>query len=469
MKQLKIFCIGAFFAFGFVGLITSKSGLVQTAGAYPSGPPAGFSGAPDESSCDACHFGSTPVGQFAILNAPANYNPGQTYQIKVRHTTADTTRMRWGFEMTTLAGQTPAGSFGNIGSDTQIINANGRSYIEHTLAGTFQGVGSSATWTFNWTAPATNVGPVGLYAAGNQANNDETPGGDQIYTASVVIQPPLAPVVAPYDFDGDHKTDLSIFRPGPGEWWYSKSSNGGNAAAQFGAGTDKITPGDFTGDGKADFAFFRPSTGFWFVLRSEDFSFYSFPFGTSTDVPAPADYDGDGKMDAAVYRPSTNTWFINNSGGGTTITTFGTAGDVPVAADYDGDGKADIAIYRPSLGQWWIARSSGTTIAYTFGTNTDRPVPGDYTGDHKADVAFWRPSTGTWFILRSEDNSFYSFPFGTSTDIPVPGDYDGDGKIDAAVYRPSNNLWFANTATAGVIIQPFGQAADIPVPNAYVR
>ncbi len=272
------------------------------------------------------------------------------------------------------------------------------------------------------------------------------------------------------DFDGDGKTDISIFRPGPGEWWYLKSSNGGNAAAQFGASTDKIVPGDYTGDGKSDFAFYRPSTGTWFVLRSEDFSFYSFPFGNSTDVPMPADYDGDGKTDAAVFRPSTNTWYIfRSSDNGTTITTFGAAGDVPVAADYDGDGKDDIAIYRPSSGQWWIMRSTAGLIAATFGTSTDKCVPGDYTGDGKADMAFYRPSTGEWFILRSEDFSFFSFPFGTTGDIPSPGDYDGDGKLDSAIFRPSTNTWFLNRSTAGVQITTFGANGDISVPNAYVR
>ncbi len=274
---------------------------------------------------------------------------------------------------------------------------------------------------------------------------------------------------APFDYDGDDKTDLSVFRPGPGEWWYLKSSTGGNAAAAFGTSTDRIAPGDYTGDNKTDFAFWRPSTGQWFVLRSEDFSFYAFPFGASTDTLVPADYDGDNKTDAAVFRPSTNTWYIQKSTGGTDIIGFGASGDKPAVGDFDGDGKADIAIYRPASGQWWIRRSSDAgVVAYAFGTSTDRPVQGDFTGDGKADAAFFRPSTGEWYVLRSENLTFYAFAFGTSGDTPVPGDYDGDNKIDAAVFRSSNSTWYANRSTAGVLIQTFGIAADIPTPSAYV-
>ena len=277
---------------------------------------------------------------------------------------------------------------------------------------------------------------------------------------------------ASFDFDGDTKTDLSIFRPAPGEWWINRSSDGGNFATQFGSSTDKIVPADYTGDGKTDVAFWRPSSGQWFVLRSEDSSFFAFPFGASGDTPVPADYDGDGKADAAVFRESSLTWFIQKSSGGTDIIGFGAAGDKPVVADYDGDGKADIAIYRPNGAngaEWWIRRSSnGSVFATQFGTASDKPVQGDYTGDSKADVAFFRPSNGNWFILRSEDFSFFAFPFGTNGDIPVAGDYDGDGKFDAGVFRPTNQTWYVQRSTAGTLIQQFGIAGDLPTPNAFV-
>ena len=273
---------------------------------------------------------------------------------------------------------------------------------------------------------------------------------------------------AAFDFDGDQKTDIGIFRPAPGEWWINRSSSGTTFAVQFGQTTDKLAPADYTGDGKADLAFFRPSTGFWFVLRSEDSSFYSFPFGASGDIPAPADYDADGRADAAVFRPSTATWYVSRSTGGTQITQFGAPNDVPAVADYDGDGKADIAIWRQSLGQWWINRSALGTIAYTFGNSIDKPVQSDFTGDGKADVALFRPASGEWFVLRSENQSYYSFPFGASGDTPAPGDFDGDGKLDAAVFRPSNSTWFVNKSTGGNLIQSFGQAGDVPVPAAFV-
>jgi len=283
----------------------------------------------------------------------------------------------------------------------------------------------------------------------------------------------VVPNFAKFDFDGDSKTDIGIYRPNGSsgsEWWLQRSSDGSSFATQFGAPTDRVAAADYTGDGKTDVAFWRPSTGFWYVLRSEDQTFYAFPFGANGDVPVPSDYDADGKADVGVFRPTDNTWYIQRSSdNGTTIQQFGTAGDVPVNADYDGDSKADIAIYRPSAGQWWLSRSTAGNIAYQFGSPTDKTVVGDYTGDGKADVAFWRPSTGEWFILRSEDSSFFGFPFGTNGDTPVPGDYDGDGRNDAGVFRSSNSTWYINRTTAGTLIQQFGATGDVPLPSAFVR
>lgn len=277
------------------------------------------------------------------------------------------------------------------------------------------------------------------------------------------------PQKAPFDYDGDLRSDVAVFRPNTGYWWILRSADGSASGTVFGLSTDIVTPGDFTGDGKDEIAVFRPSNGTWYFLRSEDNSFYAIQFGTNGDIPVPADYDGDTFTDVAIYRPSTNLWAINKSSGGTDYYTFGTSGDKPVQADYDGDGKSDIAIYRPSTGQWWIQRSRQGILGISFGIATDKPVPGDYTGDGKADIAVFRPSQGTWYFLRSENSSFYAQAFGLSSDVPAPGDFDGDGKFDVAVFRPEMGTWYMNRSLQGFSSVQFGAFGDIPIPSSGVR
>src|SRR5438552_6993613 len=98
VKKIKACTVFFFLAFGIASL-TINDRFVQTVESFSTGPPAGVTGAPGETTCAKCHFSNPGPGQFNILDAPSVYNPGQTYQIQVRHTTTDTTRRRWGFEM----------------------------------------------------------------------------------------------------------------------------------------------------------------------------------------------------------------------------------------------------------------------------------------------------------------------------------------------------------------------------------
>ena len=281
-----------------------------------------------------------------------------------------------------------------------------------------------------------------------------------------VVQTPAHLLMPQSDFDGDGKTDVSVFRPSSATWYLQRSQDG-FAAYQFGASTDAITPADFTGDGKSDIGVFRNGT--WYVLRSEDTTFFAAAFGASGDIPAPADYDADGNADLAVYRPSQGVWYILQSDAGFRAVSFGIAEDKPAIGDYDGDGKSDIAVFRPSTNVWYRLHSSnGAFSAVQFGLAGDRVVPADHTGDGKADVAVFRPSNGTWYILRSENAAVTSAPFGTVGDVPAPGDYDGDGRADLAVYRPSQGTWYMQQSTSGFAAVAFGTAEDKPAPAAFV-
>ncbi|GEM_PF-1321282 len=288
---------------------------------------------------------------------------------------------------------------------------------------------------------------------------------------TVAVQGPAAPTAirSRADFDGDGRTDLSVFRSSEANWYVNRSTTG-FTSANFGQTTDTTVPGDWDGDGKADMAVFRPvdplGTPDFYIFQSGTSTLTTREWGAPGHIPVVGDYDGDGRTDAATFIPSLNQWWILNSAGGTTVVPFGAAGDIPVPADYNGDTRTDIAIYRPSSNQWWISNSGGGVVVATFGASGDKPVPADYDGDNRDDIAIYRPSGGQWWVLQSSNGTATAATFGNSTDIPVPGDYDGDGKDDRAIYR--NGEWWLDRSTAGLVVASFGLANDTPIPARYI-
>jgi uncharacterized delta-60 repeat protein len=288
---------------------------------------------------------------------------------------------------------------------------------------------------------------------------------------SVVPDKPL------FDYDGDGKADLSVFRPSTGFWYIARPTGVPSQnfdAVQFGVSGDLPVPADYDGDGKTDVAVWRPSDGVWYLMQSTA-GFRAAQFGANGDIPVPGDFDGDGKANLAVFRPSTGSWYIARASGipsqNFDSVPFGANGDKPIAgADFDGDGKSDVAVFRPSDGNWYRLNSSNNQfVGIHFGIAEDKPVASDYDGDGKTDLAVWRPSDGVWYRINSGTDTFTATQFGASQDRPAPADYDGDGKADLAVFRPSEGNWYLLRSTQGFMGVQFGASGDVPTPNSFVR
>lgn len=334
--------------------------------------------------------------------------------------------------------------------------------------------GGSATFgsTFGTTGSALN-GTWSLYVVDDAGGDTGAINGGWTLTVegqdyACSVGPPTAAEESRADFDGDGRSDLSVYRPSNGGWYLNRST-AGFTGITWGLENDVLVPGDYDGDDKTDTAVFRASNtagaADFYILNSNGFTLAGYEWGSVGDIPVVGDYDNDNKDDVAIYRPSTGTWYIIKSTGGVTVTTYGgQAGDVPMVADWDGDGKADLSYRRGTV--FNATLSNGGTVSVDFGASTDMIVPADYDGDDKDDIAVWRPSDGTWRVRRSSNSTTTTFAFGLSGDIPVPGDYDGDGTDDYAVYR--NGTWYVQRSTGGFFAAPFGLSTDKPVAKAYI-
>lgn len=190
-------------------VVVALAGGATLAYSYAEGPPVSRTGAIavggilSEGLCTSCHttFASDvndPNGLLQILDLPQVYEPGATYPVRVRlgfvHPVTDTLPFHWGFELTCARADSgmSAGAF-VVTPDLQVRpGAAGtawktRRYVEHGIASLHEGETGPVEWTFQWTAPATNVGKVYFFAAGNAANGDLLPTGDHIFTADTAV------------------------------------------------------------------------------------------------------------------------------------------------------------------------------------------------------------------------------------------------------------------------------------------
>jgi len=225
--------------------------------ASASGPDPGYTGAPGDSplACASagCHTSSPnggPInaaggGVTATFSSGANYTPGQAVTITV--SVSDPVNKTYGFQMTArLASNLSKGQAGTFtpGTGTFVLcedntirrttckAASPIEFIEHVQPAT-------APWTFTWMPPATAVGDVAFYVAGNAVNNNAlNDGGDHAYTASFVLHPVGSNPIKPAITSVNSATDFGAFSNfSPGTWLEVKGTNLSATTRQW-AGAD---------------------------------------------------------------------------------------------------------------------------------------------------------------------------------------------------------------------------------------
>ena len=302
------------------------------------------------------------------------------------------------------------------------------------------------------------------------------------------------------DLDNDRQSDLTVWRPDSGQWFWLKSRTAFGTtdigAKQWGNSAlgDVPLSADMDGDGIMDLVVWRAGTGEWYWLTSSTGYAYGssrsqqWGSGTENDIPLPGDIDGDGKADLIVWRPSSGTWFALLSSTGydpafALSKQWGNAGlgDTPMLGDFDGDGLADLTVWRASTGTWhWLTSSSVYDYAVSgqrqWGNSGlgDIPLVADIDGDGVTDLMVWRASTGTFFWLTAVSGFDYAaarekqWGSQAQSDVPMLGDMDGDDIADLIVWRPGSGTWFWLTAASGFSYasqqgQQWGATGDIPM------
>lgn len=359
-----------------------------------------------------------------------------------------------------------------------------RLHTNGALDSSFSGDGASViTGTPNRHSPvfAVAIQPNGKIVAGGY--NGWNPGSDFMllrFEASSCTVNCLVPREKIADFDGDGKTDLSVWRNGT--WFINRSSeNDPNNyySQEFGlAAPDYLTPADFDGDQKTDLSVWRTNfvnSPAFLILRSSTNTIRTVLFGITGDDPrVVGDWDGDGRADPAVYRNGASAgaqsyfYYIPSSAPESYITIpWGLSGDEYVRGDFDGDGRKDAAVYRPSNQTWYVLQSSNSQPLFKYwGLATDKRIDGDFDGDGKTDFTAYR--NGVWYVLQSSNNQARYAGWGTSGDRVVASDYDGDGLTDFAIWR-AGVYYILQNSNSQAAYYSFGIPADTPVASAFVR
>lgn len=190
---------------------------ILTAEIWSDNGKAGYTGSSGESTCLNCHNsyalnsgGGSVIARSNMINW--QYEPGQTYTIEVVVSRSGNHLFGLGFEAIDQTNQNAGTLLVSDAAHTQIksrtINSVSRRNIVHTLNG---GAGiDSAVFSFQWTAPLTNIGDLSFSFCGLASNAANNEAGDYVYRGEQLVSAMQTTGIAN---DQDSKNMLIVQNP----------------------------------------------------------------------------------------------------------------------------------------------------------------------------------------------------------------------------------------------------------------
>ena len=263
--------------------------------------------------------------------------------------------------------------------------------------------------------------------------------------------------LAPFDYDGDGKSDILWQNTVTGEvtyWQMNAATLMSNTSVATLGNLDWqiVGSGDRNSNGKTDILWRNAATGqmaVWLMHGATIEANLGLPTVSDPDwqVVGNGDYNGDGDADI-LWRNVANgqnaMWLIS---GGALMANLGVTGvgnldwSVASSGDFDGDGNADILWRNGATGANALWLMNGAYLFANKGvsavSNTDWQLQrdGDYNGDGTADILWRNVVTGhnaIWLMNGSVRIANIGLPQISDTNMHVAGDgdYDGNGSAD---------------------------------------
>lgn len=259
-------------------------------------PQNGYTGAPPSgntcaSSQGGCHSGGSGTGMVTITGLPSTVTPNTVYPLTVTVERTNNITQVAGIQMVAQqSNNSNAGTMTNAGPFSTVQFSGGKYYFEHTSPVSYSG--NTATFTVDWTAPASSNGAITLYVAANLADDNGNSNGDAVVTstASATLVGGSGPITVNVTgsnvscFGGNNGSATATATGGGGPPYSYAWSNGGSTATinNLTAGTYTVTVTNTSGgNGTGSITITQPSQLVVSIVNSININ-CNIPIGSAT-------------------------------------------------------------------------------------------------------------------------------------------------------------------------------------------